>query len=302
MASFALQIRTSALDFDNLQNDWTIEDVFVQKLVESGMSLDEINLSNALHEALMLAAGRMANGEQMSWKDVHQLVGEIGDRHGCEYGVPIPTPDYDHGGVHDVVMARRTPLRLLTHTRQYQTEMAETLSIQLNMATRNSWERCGDTSYAILNTEDGPIIYSEPMAGNRLRKFMATYSVRNDASHLTVEAEMKAMESLKGKISNGQYRSYVLNGAFNERSKRSNIYYVFRKGYPTIALSFSGSKTGRVLCCLCLHPFGYYRGTWAGMMTPTDEVIAALLMMRGNEPKFWARSGQWPAYDPRSGL
>ena len=37
-------------------------------------------------------------------------------------------------------------------------------------------------------------------------------------------------------------------------------------------------------------------------MTPTDEVIAALMLMRGDEAKFWGKSGQWKASDPRSGL
>ena len=39
---------------------------------------------------------------------------------------------------------------------------------------------------------------------------------------------------------------------------------------------------------------GYYGNTWAGVMCPTDEVIAHLLMMRGSEEKFWANANQHP--------
>ena len=56
------------------------------------------------------------------------------------------------------------------------------------------------------------------------------------------------------------------------------------------------------LCALCLHPIGYYGDTWAGVMCPTDEVIAHLLMMRGSEEKIWANSNQHPVDHPNAGV
>jgi type III restriction enzyme len=61
-------------------------------------------------------------------------------------------------------------------------------------------------------------------------------------------------------------------------------------------------KRGYPLCALCLHPIGYYGDTWAGVMCPTDEVIAHLLMMRGSEEKFWANANQHPIDHPAAGV
>jgi hypothetical protein len=68
--------------------------------------------------------------------------------------------------------------------------------------------------------------------------------------------------------------------------------------------SIKGDKEtgGKVLAALCLHPMGFYQFTHAGLMTPTDEVIAHLLMIRTDEHKYWAKSGQWPTTDSRSGV
>ena len=83
-------------------------------------------------------------------------------------------------------------------------------------------------------------------------------------------------------------------GAVHQVADRINLQrllqrmiYLFRKGRPTIALR-QDEDVNYALCALCLHPIGYYGDTWAGVMCPTDEVIAHLLMMRGSEEKFWA--------------
>jgi|GEM_PF-4166381 hypothetical protein len=76
---------------------------------------------------------------------------------------------------------------------------------------------------------------------------------------------------------------------------------LFRKGRPTIALR-QDEEVNYALCALCLHPIGYYGDTWAGVMCPTDEVIAHLLLMRGSEEKFWANANQHPLDHPAAGL
>lgn len=47
---------------------------------------------------------------------------------------------------------------------------------------------------------------------------------------------------------------------------------------------------------------GNYGGTHAGAMCPTDDVLAHLLLMRGDERLFWSRANQHPANRPEAGL
>lgn len=116
-----------------------------------------------------------------------------------------------------------------------------------------------------------------------------------------MEAEFKATEKLESLVGDWKTRCYLLTGSFIETSKRSGVTYVFRRLRPTIALKSSPEGT-RVLCTLCLHPIGYYQGTWAGAMVPTDEVIAHLIYMRGDEHAFWKQSNQHAPHHPSSGL
>lgn len=117
-----------------------------------------------------------------------------------------------------------------------------------------------------------------------------------------LEAEAKAIQKLAELIPNHAFLQYMLTGSFIESSKRSGIYYVFRKLRPTLALTADKKGEMKMLCGLCLHPVGYYAGTWAGVMTPTDDVIAHLVMMRGDEPKFWANANQHPPERPEAGI
>lgn len=113
--------------------------------------------------------------------------------------------------------------------------------------------------------------------------------------------ESRAIQKLAGMIDHRQFRSYMLTGCFLERSKRSNVPYIFRRLRPTIALS-AFSDAAKPLCTLCLHPIGYYRDTFAGAMVPTDDVIAHLTLMRGDEREFWKQANQHVPFTPESGL
>ncbi len=92
----------------------------------------------------------------------------------------------------------------------------------------------------------------------------------------------------------------MLSGSFVERG-RSDVLYGFRKGLPTLAISM-GKEECRPLAALCLHPLGYYEGTHAGVLAPTDDVISALLMMRADEKFLWRKANQISPLDPLSGL
>lgn len=116
-----------------------------------------------------------------------------------------------------------------------------------------------------------------------------------------IEQEALAIDTLGKMLPHRLFKQYLLTGMFMERSKRSGVHYVFRRLRPTVALS---TRTGiaKILCTLCLHPIGYYAGSWAGAMCPTDDVIAHLALMRGDEHMFWRRANQHSPQRRESGL
>lgn len=111
-----------------------------------------------------------------------------------------------------------------------------------------------------------------------------------------IEQESAAVNTLGTLIKHRQFKQYMMTGIFMEKSLRSGLHYIFRRLRPTIVLSENGPKGMRILCALCLHPIGYYEGTWAGAMTPTDDVVAHLMLMRGDEHMFWRRANQHAPY------
>lgn len=116
-----------------------------------------------------------------------------------------------------------------------------------------------------------------------------------------IEQEAAALRTLSELLPHHSFKKYLLAGAFVETSKRSGVHYIFRKLRPTVALRSENGKL-RILAALCLHPIAYYAGSWAGAMTPTDDVIAHLLLMRGDESMFWKRANQHPGWRPEAGL
>ncbi|HET8777939.1 MAG TPA: hypothetical protein VFN76_09800 [Candidatus Limnocylindria bacterium] len=115
-------------------------------------------------------------------------------------------------------------------------------------------------------------------------------------------AESIAINTLAAHLSEHQATQYGLTGMFLETSKRSGVTYLFRRSRPTIATR--AGRDGRIhfLAALCLHPIGYYANTYAGAMAPSDDVLAHLLLMRGDERRFWAQANQHHYRRPGSGL
>lgn len=116
-----------------------------------------------------------------------------------------------------------------------------------------------------------------------------------------IEQESNAMQLLGTHVSHRQFKHYLLTGMFLETSKRSGVTYVFRRLKPTVALHAVDGES-RILCALCMHPIAYYKGTWAGAMCPTDDVVAHLMLMRGDEAMFWRRCTQHQAWSSLAGL
>jgi hypothetical protein len=288
--------------------DITLCDAKSQLLAICGVSLREQELRDAIEEYLTLMAFHVTQGRTVTYDDTYEGVNRIAEEHDFLSGVPIPIVGTEHNP--DLVMAEGVPLAEIFHMAQEhrrqetqpRTEM-EFFLRERRIRVRNSWHVLGDGSVSIIEAGGGLVAWRDWDAGMRLRKMVRGMMVRQDA-HQTAAAEFKALDSLKQRVNEHQFNCYVLSGMFIEKSKRSGVYYYFRKGLPTLAISHNGAyaNTGKVLCALCLHPMGYYQGTHVGLMTPTDEVIAHLLMMRADEHKYWAKSGQWAAEDTRSGV
>lgn len=117
-----------------------------------------------------------------------------------------------------------------------------------------------------------------------------------------IEQEARAVNTLGGMISHRQFKQYMLTGTFLEKSKRANVHYLFRRLRPTIAIGTAKDGSMAALAALCMHPIAYYEGSWAGAMCPTDDVIAHLALMRGDEHGFWKKSNQHPAFMPQAGI
>lgn len=146
--------------------------------------------------------------------------------------------------------------------------------------------------------EGGKIVWGPSSPTNRLGLELSTLGA-SDA--WGIEQESIAIHMLATLLPHRQFKQYMLTGIFMEKSPRSNVHYIFRKLRPTIAVSMQTGQC-RVLCALCLHPIAYYEGSWAGAMCPTDDVIAHLMLMRGDEPMFWRRANQHAAYRREAGI
>lgn len=144
------------------------------------------------------------------------------------------------------------------------------------------------------DTPDGPVYHLKLPVKRKsgLDRWIGTLGA-SDA--WDVPAECRALETLKSLVSDTAFHRYFLTGTFLETSKRSGVTYLFRKLRPTVAIGGRSGDMARILTTLCLHPIGYYEGTWAGVMCPTDDVIAHLLMMRGDEHLFWRKANH---HDP----
>lgn len=119
----------------------------------------------------------------------------------------------------------------------------------------------------------------------------------------SAQAEMTACMKLRELIRPHLFDAYMLCGSFIERSERSGITYMFRKLRPTLALGTSQDRQRiKPIAALCLHPIGHYEESFAGCMVPTDDVIAHLTLMRGDEHGFWKKANHHSLWNALTGL
>jgi hypothetical protein len=175
--------------------------------------------------------------------------------------------------------------------------------VEEGLVVRNSWwsPRLHATVY--IYEEDGKI--KSVVARHAPHNFNLDIQTFGCMDVWGLEQERNAMQLLGSLIRHRQLKQYVLTGGFLETSKRSGLTYYFRRLKPTVVLDArerNSDKQTRIVCTLCMHPIAYYKGTWAGAMCPTDDVIAHLMLMRGDEHMFWKRANQHDPGRPEAGL
>lgn len=246
-----------------------------------------------------------------TWEEACATVQEAALAMGEMAGLPIPVLD------HKVSMARghRQAARLDGATlgvSEPSSRACSSRDVDEEQGVRNSWwstrlrteifiawhGRPGEPGFRVEAVYDRWAIQLEGL--NRWRMMMDTFHAGLQA--WSFDAEVKATAKLAGLLTEHQIKSYMLTGGFFETSKRSGAVYIFRRLRPTIVLLRGREGNYHPSCALCFHPLAYYSQTWAGALVPTDEVVASLLMMRGDEKGLWRRSNQHPIHRMEAGL
>lgn len=236
----------------------------------------------------------MLAGLDDSWEFIRQKVIKLAGERGEWGGYPLPVEDTE------LVIEPRHPLYKTLHGASLG-EKKPPCDEDDGQRVVNCWVDHRGWSIFVVRDKNGRgrvVVAPKNPEVKRVDLLLETLSASRAWS---AAAEFKAMERLKTLVTRAAFRYYLLVGAFMETSPRSEVIYVFRKGRPTIAMS---ARCGYVkpLAALCLHPIGYYKHTHAGSMVPTDDLIAHLLMMRGDERRFWSKCVQHELKEPESGV
>lgn len=255
-------------------------------------------------ESLQPLAGER-DSAQSEWDRLRDLMNQAVSERGEWAGAPMPhesiplriEPRYPYQKLNGMAFHKREP-------------DAESMAVAAKLADWskgnifpiNSWTGADGRTVLVYHQGDHRSKVMV-MPGDRSHDAMDLLVSTIDASRCwKLDAEIKACEKLRQLVSTVAYRDYILTGTFLETSKRSGMMYVFRKLRPTLALKADRQGMMQLRAALCLHPIGYYEGTFAGVMVPTDDVIAHLLMMRACEAKFWAKANHHPLREASAGL
>lgn len=246
--------------------------------------------------------------EGWTWDESREWIDALSDHIGEWQGIPIPL-----GEEQPLVLASGHPLR------DFYADLHQADMVDLDVIIAdgdvpedeeivNTWF-CRKRNVQVYVARSKGRYYaitvprSPDLSMDRLTFWLTTLGC-SDAWDL--DAEHKARETLRAMLTERQWMHYDLTGSFLETSPRSRVTYMFRRLRPTLALSPRGrnGREGAMLCLavLCLHPIGYYARSWGGCMVPTDDVIAHLAWMRGDEAAFWKHANQHEPSAPEAGL
>lgn len=174
-------------------------------------------------------------------------------------------------------------------------------AVPAGVTERKNWWSSRLRCTIVVWNEDGKVLWGK-IGGNQ--PFALALHTIGCSQAWGIEQEHNAIQLLGTLVRHHQLKQYLLTGMFLETSPRSGLTYLFRRLRPTVAIDArdKSATASRILCALCLHPIGHYEGSWAGAMCPTDDVVAHLMLMRGDEPLFWRRSNQHAPDRPEAGL
>jgi len=153
--------------------------------------------------------------------------------------------------------------------------------------------------------KDGRAVFTRKPADTHGQVTTAYLQMIGIAITMDIEAERRAMKTIRQLLPEHLANAYEITGRFLETSKRSGVTYLFRRLAPTLAFRTEDTPRGprsNFLAALCLHPIAYYDALPMGAMTPTDDVIAHLVMMRTDEAMFWRKSNQHGPNSPGAQL
>lgn len=221
------------------------------------------------------------------WKDFQKICQIIAEEKSEWAGMPVPLDDLE------LILENRYPYKALQKINLKKEE------VKYKVINRWYSRRKGVMIGIYREVATGKIVAGyEP--NNQIDPIINTIGASRAWS---LDCELKANLKMASLLPAHMCEIYYLTGTILESSPRSGITYVFRKLRPTIALK-KDEKAGsvRALCALCSHPIGYYHGSWGGVMCPTDDVIAALLLMRGDESRFWKQCNQHSILSPLAGM
>jgi hypothetical protein len=232
------------------------------------------------------------NGEKMTYADLVRSAADLMFESGEWAGVPMPLPNLEL-----VVEPKNPYYDALTKFKWARgTGHAEEESETPDFEIINHWQSHTKNCVVYVCDKDGR---RHARYSSFLRERAASKRLTGVINALTateawpIGCEINALNLLATLVPLHIYWHYALTGSFIETSKRSGLTYLFRRLAPTIVLR--GTKDAILpMVALCLHPIGYYAGSPAGVLTPTDDVVAHLMLMRGDEHMYWRRANQYP--------
>ena len=237
----------------------------------------------------------------LTWPDVHAGLARAAKHAGEWAGFPMPIE-----GTRMVIHPSYPFAKNLGETFMPapQARVCRNEDVREDVELRNEWRSYRDGKEISIWREGKKFLHMFSRRQNSAPLLIGTISA---ARAWDYDAELRAMETLKRHVTDWAFRCYSMTGTFLETSPRSGVIYMFRRLRPTLAMTARPDRNGRdvgvrALCTLCAHPIGYYDGSWAGALVPTDDVIAHLLMMRSDEHFFWRVCNQHQVWAPEAGL
>lgn len=248
-----------------------------------------------------------------AWRRQHRQIRDLAEHVGDWAGIPMPLDGFDvrlqdrhpHKAAFEKILNKAPAAAADPRFKETHSPSADDAQA---VRVRNTWYSWRRACQVTLYEEAGVIkAHLDPWrrGAERLTYWLSTMGASQAWSY---DAELEARRKLATMIKPHLMEMYELTGSFFETSKQSGVSYVLRRARPTVAMvpirrgPGSDDLPMKVLAVLCLHPLAYYAGTWAGAMVPTDDVIAHLLMIRGDEHGFWRRANQHNLDSAEAGL